>query len=136
MAYAGYLVKIGATELPMKYIQLSSYTVTPNQRLDIEAERDATGVLHREVVDHTASKIEFSTPYIKGSEVAVLNAMLQAAYTDVKSRSITIEYFDPETNGYKTADCYMPDVEYNIYSVGLVADEVLYNPVRYAFIEY
>ena len=62
MAYSGYLLKVGGKQIPNKFIQLSTYSITPNQRMESSAERDTTGMLHRETCEHTATKIEFNTP--------------------------------------------------------------------------
>ena len=72
MAYSGYLIKIGGSSgpaLPMKYIKVTGYDITPNQRMESEAKRDVTGVLHRTTVAHTATKIEFNTPVLTNSDV-------------------------------------------------------------------
>ena len=132
MAYNGYLLKVGGRQVPNKFIQLSTYSITPNQRMESSAERDTTGMLHRETCEHTATKIEFNTPYIRGVEVAELNTLLGIAGNH--QRNVTVEYFDPETQSYKNADCYMPDVQYSIYSEA--NNDLLYSPIRYAFIEY
>ena len=132
MAYNGYLLKVGGKQIPNKFIQLSTYSITPNQRMESSAERDTTGMLHRETCEHTATKIEFNTPYIRGVEVAELNTLLGIAGDH--QRNVTVEYFDPETQSYKSADCYMPDVQYSIYSE--INNDLLYSPIRYAFIEY
>lgn len=132
MAYNGYLLKVGGKQIPNKFIQLSTYSITPNQRMESSAERDTTGMLHRETCEHTATKIEFNTPYIRGVEVAELNTLLDIAGDH--QRNVTVEYFDPETQSYKDADCYMPDVQYSIYSE--INNDLLYSPIRYAFIEY
>ena len=132
MAYNGYLLKVGGKQIPNKFIQLSTYSITPNQRMESSAERDTTGMLHRETCEHTATKIEFNTPYIRGVEVAELNSLLGIAGDH--QRNVTVDYFEPETQSYKNADCYMPDVQYSIYSE--VNNDLLYSPIRYAFIEY
>ena len=100
--------------------------------MESSAERDTTGMLHRETCEHTATKIEFNTPYIRGVEVAELNTLLGIAGDH--QRNVTVDYFDPETQSYKSADCYMPDVQYSIYSE--INNDLLYSPIRYAFIEY
>ena len=132
MAYSGYLVKVNGTQIPNKYIQLTTYAITPNQRMESEAERDITGALHRTTCEHTATKIEFNTPYIKGVDVAQLNQILGIANN--LPRDVSVEYFDPETQSYKSADCYVPDIQYTIYSEQ--NGDLLYAPIRYAFIEY
>ena len=121
-------------EFPVDKIKAESYDVSPNQRLDTSAGRSTTGVLQRTTCDHTASKIEFETIPLNNFDVAKLNTLLTGCFTNVKQRNISIKYYDPETDSYKTADCYMPDTKYPIRQI--VGNTVHYNSIRYAFIEY
>lgn len=137
MAFSGYLIKLGGssgTELPMKYMKPESYIAEPNQRMESEAGRDVTGTLHRTTVEHTATKIEFETPYLTNDQIASLNSMLRSAMSDNHRKDITIYYYDMETDSYKSAACYIPDVKYTIYRVD--GNTIIYKPTRYAFIEY
>lgn len=140
MAYSGYLIKLKggtAENLPMKYIGAESYSATPNQRMESKATRATTGLLHRTTVEHKATKIEFITPSgMTNSDIATLNAMLQSHMTNLLERKITISFYDNETDSYRDADCYMPDVEYKIMRIDNSTNTVYYNPIRYAFIEY
>lgn len=139
MAYNGYLIKLGGangTILPVKYMKAESYSCTPDQRMEAQAYRDVTGALHRVTCTHTASKIEFETPYLTNTERAALNALLSAAFSNAQERKLVIQYYDDATDTYKEGTMYMPDVQYTIYKVDNTKKTVLYNPVRYAFIEY
>ena len=140
MAFTGYLIKVGtglaAVEIPMKYMRYTSYKVTPDQRMEWSAERDTTGVLHRETVANKPPKIEFETPYMTNSDIVALNTLIQGKYTVSAERKLDITYYDPESDSYKTAAVYMPDVDYKIYNVDSVNNKILYEPLRYAFIGY
>lgn len=140
MAFNGYLIKVGsgsaAREIPLKYMRAETYSVTPDQRMEWSAERDVTGVLHRETVANMPPKIEFTTPLMTNSDIETLNAMFRAAFTNQAERKIPIQFYDPETNGYKTWDCYMPDVQYKIRNVDAVNNVINYQEIRYAFIGY
>lgn len=140
MAFSGYLIKVGsglsAVEIPLKYMRAETYTVTPDQRMEWSAERDTTGVLHRTTVTNTPPKIEFETPLMTNTDISALNTILQGAFTSVPERKIPIEYYDPETDSYKTHDCYMPDVNYKIRNVDTVNNVINYQQLRYAFIGY
>lgn len=143
MAFAGYLIKVGyvsaqnpGTEIPLKYMRAETYTVTPNQRMEWSAERDTTGVLFRTTVPNMPPKIEFETPLMTNTEISALNTILQGAYTNANERKLKIEYYDPETDSYKTHDCYMPDVNYKIRNVDTVNNVINYQQLRYAFIGY
>lgn len=140
MAFSGYLIKVGtglaAVEIPMKYMRYTSYKVTPDQRMEWSAERDTTGVLHRETVANKPPKIEFETPYMTNSDIVALNTLIQGKYTVAAERKLDITYYDPESDSYKTAAVYMPDVNYKIYNVDSTNKKILYEPLRYAFIGY
>ena len=137
MAFSGYLIKLKggtAQELPMKYMAAESYSCTPDQRMEVSANRATTGLLHRNTVSHTAVKIEFETPPMTNKDIAALNALIQSHYTDALQRKLTIEFYNNETDSYRDAVVYMPDVQYNITRID--GNTIHYNKVRYAFIEY
>ena len=135
--YNGYLIKVGGssgTALPMQYIKLEGYDITPNQRMESEAKRAVTGILHRTTVDHTATKIEFTTPCLTDMDVHALNGLLGEAWTSVSERKLELEYYDMETATYKTGTFYMPDIKYQIDHID--GNIVYYKEITYKFIEY
>jgi len=134
MAFYGYLIQLGSTPIPMAFMKAESYTITPQQRMETEAKRSADGLLHRTTVDHTPVKIVFQTPVLTNPQMDDLNSRLQAAYTVPLERRLTITYYDPESNSYKSADCYMPDVNYNILRVE--GNTIYYGSCEFTFIEY
>lgn len=133
--YNGYLVKVNGTVFPMKYIAEKSYIVQPDQRLDLDSERDATGVLHRSVVGHMPNKIEFTTLSLNNSEVAEITRITGLGPSN-RSRDVTLELYNPETDGYETARCYIPNLDYTIDWIDNEGKIIHYSPIRYAFIEY
>lgn len=139
MAYNGYLIKLGGSSgqiLPNRFIAIENYSCTPNQRMESKANRAVTGLLHRTTVEHTATKIEFTTPMLTNVELAELNTMLRTHFSNTLERKITIQYYDQETDTYKTGECYMPDVQYKIMRIDKDTNTVYYEGIRYAFIEY
>lgn len=137
MAYSGYLIKLGGssgTELPMKYVKIGSYNISPNQRMESQATRAVTGLLHRTTVQHTASKIEINTPPLTNSEVASMMTLFRNAWTNTLERKLTLYYYDMETDTYKTGDFYMPDINFAIDHIE--GNVIVYNEIRIAFIEY
>ena len=139
MAYNGYLIKVGGssgTKLPMKYIKLDGYNITPNQRMESEAVRSVTGLLHRSTVSHTATKVEFNTPNITNKDVDDMMTLFRNAWTSVNERKLTLEYYDMETNTYKTGTFYMPDIKFEIDHIESALNIIVYKEIRVAFIEY
>lgn len=139
MAFSGYLIKVGTgtpVEIPLKYMRAETYSVTPNQRLEWSAERDVTGVLHRETTPNMPPKIEFNTPLMTNADIKALNTILRNAYSVTAERKLSVTYYDPESDTYKTHDCYMPDVKYEIRNVDTAHNVINYEELRYAFIGY
>ena len=137
MAYSGYLIKVGGangTILPMKYVAYNSYNITPNQRMESEANRAVTGLLHRSTVSHTATKIEYNTPPLTNDDVDSMMTLFKNAWTSTIERKLKLQYYDMETNSYKEGDFYMPDIKFEIER--LEGNTVHYSPIRIAFIEY
>lgn len=139
MAYQGYLLKVGTSlvEVPTQYIEGTTYKVTPNQRMEWSAERDTTGALHRETVENKPPKIEFETiPRLTNTEIGNLMSILRNAYTDADERKLPINFYDPESDSYKTWDCYMPDIEFAISEIDNRNNIIYYEKIRLAFIGY
>lgn len=127
MAFQGHLLEVNGRILPNKYIQ--TYKVKPNQQQDKESYQDMTGLLHREVLPHTRSKIDMTTRYLWQEE---LDDFLSYFISDRKE--ISVRYWDNEKKEYSSARCYAPDIEYQVYRI--MGNHIEYFPVRVAFIEY
>lgn len=138
MAYSGYLIKLGGssgTTLPAKFIQYDSYDVSTS-RAEAQSSTSVTGLLHRTVVEHTRSKITFSTPKLTNADVAELTAILSATWTDAQNRKISVYYYDPETDSYKTGTFYMQDIKYQIIRLDNAQNIVYYHPAAIELNEY
>ena len=64
-AFEGWILKINGEIFPNCLIALESYDCTPDQIMDLDPYRDGMGELHRNALPHTATSIEFSTPYLE-----------------------------------------------------------------------
>lgn len=137
MAYEGYLIKFDKTGyiFPLDMIKTETYNITPRQRQDLDSYRDMDGILHRNVLEHTASKIEWETkPLLTNKQVAQICENLRASYENYSERRISVTYYNPETDGYDSGTFYMPDATYTPYTA--TKEYVKYNQTRYALIEY
>lgn len=128
MAFSGYLIKVGSTQIPMKYIAAQSYKSIPNRQQDLDSYRDADGILRRNILPHKVTTIEFNTPYLHLTDKIALQAIIPSRTKQ------TITYWNEETNTYATGDFYIPDVEYGIYRID--GNDIIYMPILYQFIEY
>lgn len=136
--FQGWLLKVGSdmTLVPTEMIKAETYKVSPNQRMEETAERDSTGVLWRETVPNMPPKIEFNTPAAYDTDVNALNAIFRAAYSNEQERKLTVAFYDPEENVYKSWECYMPNIDFPIRTIDIDAKTIFYDEIRYAFIGY
>ena len=136
MAFNGYLIALGAgeTQFPLKYMRYESYVTVPDQRLDLDSTRDTTGVLHRTVLAHTATKITFNMPCMTSRELQLALSYFKIAFADSQARRLTVKYYDEWTNGYKTGTFYMPDLNFTIRNIE--GNTINYNEVKVTLIEY
>jgi hypothetical protein len=128
MAFSGYLIKVGSTNISMKYISAKSYKSIPNREQDLDSYRDADGILRRNILPHKVTTIEFTTPYLSLADKIALQAIIPSRTKQ------TITYWNDETNTYATGNFYIPDVTYEIYRVD--GNDIIYMPINYRFIQY
>lgn len=130
MAFQGWLLKINGVEFPAgKFIQLSTYKSTPNQKQDEDSYRDANGELQRNILPHTCSKIEFNTPHMHLSTKTEFQSFFSGG-RDV----LMLDYWNDEIGDYSSGKFYVPDITYEMYQI--TENDIIYKPIRVAFIEY
>lgn len=139
--FRGYLLKFGIKQLENKYIEYKSYKVTPDQRLEIEAFRDANSLLHRVTSPHYKTKIEFNTRgNMSGEEKVALFNEMKNGLVNEQQRKYNIQYWDMEKEKYITSETgfYMPDIQFTIKKITDDGEnsKIVYEPIRIAFIEY
>ena len=123
-----------AVPIPNKYISLTSYVSTPNQRQDLDSYQDNWGKLHRNTLDHTRSKLEWNTPPLIERELLSLQNILNSGIINAKERKLKIIHYCFDTHTYEQGEFYMPDITFTPLLIR--NGEVLMDKVRLAFIEY
>lgn len=123
-----------AVPIPNKYISLTSYVSTPNQRQDLDSYQDNLGKLHRNTLDHTRSKLEWNTPPLFERELLSLQNILNSGIINAKERKLKIIHYCFDTHTYEQGEFYMPDITFTPLIIR--NGEVLMDKVRLAFIEY
>lgn len=123
-----------AVPIPNKYISLTSYVSTPNQRQDLDSYQDNLGKLHRNTLDHTRSKLEWNTPPLFEKELLSLQNILNSGIINAKERKLKIIHYCFDTHTYERGEFYMPDITFTPLLIR--NGEVLMDKVRLAFIEY
>lgn len=132
--YAGYLLKFGSAVMPNKYLTLSSYNATPNQRTELSADRDVNNLLHRATSPNTKTKISFNTGVLTLNEKIALQTIIANGCINNLERKHKITYWNDENNSYITGEFYMADVTYTIMDADSAT--IIYAPVTFEFIEY
>lgn len=134
MAFKGWMVKFGDTVLPNSYLQ--QYRETPNQRLEIDAYRDAEFLLHRETSSNYKSKIIIPIRKLCLGEKIVLKAITDSGIISEVERKVNATYWNSEDMDYRSGVFYMPDIEYIISNVNNRKLDVIYEPFEIQLIEY
>lgn len=128
MVFQGYLLQIEGRTLPNSYMKLDSYQSTPNQRQDADSYVDAVGKLHRNILPHKRSKVEFETIRMR-----LFDKMRFQSYFPNRDL-MSVKYWNDETNAYSTGAFYVPDISFKIYRIQ--GNDIEYNSMRIALIEY
>jgi hypothetical protein len=134
MAYNGYLLKAGNTEIPLSFIRYDTYTIQPRQRQDLDPYRDVNGVLHRNVVENMPSVIEFNTPTMDSDKLQDFLDIIRENYDDSKERKIHLTYYDMESDSYRSGDFYMAQPNFKIRQI--IEGKILYDEMTINFIGY
>lgn len=136
MSFNGYLLKMGADVFPLSFVYKESYKVAPNRRQDLDSNRNANGILERNVLDHMPSTISFQTKPMYNNDLDEMMKFIRERFVVEKERKLILDYYCPDINDYKTGEFYMPDIEFVINMVDLENNRILYNGFQLEFIEY
>ena len=126
-----YLIKVGSYAIPLKLMKYGSYQSSPAQRQDLDSYRDADGVLHRTVLTHTASKVEFETIPMSEHDFRGFMDSIVAQYINGPERKVTLTYYEEEYDRYVTGTFYIPGT----ITITWMNKEMI-DSFRLAFIEY
>lgn len=117
------------------YIFKESYEVTPDRRQDLDSGRTANGLLKRNVLEHTATTISFSTKPMWGDQMDRMNKFLSSHFVlSSKHKKCKIRYYNPLKCDYSIGNFYLADVTYPVLRVE--GKRILYNTTTLQFIEY
>lgn len=137
--FNGWLIKFGGVVLPNSFILADGWESTPNQRIEIDAYRDANVLLHRETSGNFKTSLSLNIRSLTLEEMTAFKAVIGLATldsTDKKQRRLMVTYWNDEELDYKTATMYMPDVTYSIHTISEDRNDIEYNPFTVELIEY
>lgn len=137
--FSGWLIKFGDVILPNSFILADGWESTPNQRVEIDAYRDANVLLHRETSENFKTSLRLNIRAMNLEEMTAFKAVIGLATLDInnkKQRRLMVTYWNDEELDYKTATMYMPDVTYTIHTVDEENRDIEYNAFTIELIEY
>lgn len=131
--YEGYLLKIGGHTISNDMIRAETYAVYVNTQ-DLDSFVDADGILHRNVLEHTAIKCEWNTPVCNQAQMQEFLGILRDVWGNSPERKAICEVYVPELDEYRIGTFYMPDIKPVIRQA--TDTNIVYNETRFALIEY
>ena len=137
--FQGWLIKFGDVQLPNSFLLADGWEGTPNQRLEVDAYRDANMLLHRETSSNYKTKLKLNIRETSLAERMALNNVIGLAtlsITEQKERKVSITYWNDETLTYESGVFYMPDITYVIHNLDEERLDMEYNPFSISLIQY
>ena len=137
--FQGWLIKFGAVQLPNSFLLADGWEGTPNQRLEVDAYRDANMLLHRETSSNYKTKLKLNIREMNLQERIALNNVIGLAtlsVTEQKERRVLITYWNDETLTYESGVFYMSDITYVIHNIDEEKLDMEYNPFSITLIQY
>lgn len=137
--FNGWLISFGGVVLPNSFILADGWESTPNQRVEIDAYRDANVLLHRETSANFKTSLTLTIRPLSLEEMTAFKAVIGLATlgtTEKKERKLAVTYWNDEELTYKTAKMYMPDVTYSIHTISEDRNDIEYNSFTIELIEY
>ncbi len=131
--FLGWLAKFGDTQLPNSFVK--RYISTPNQRIELSAERDGNVYLHRETSPNYKSTVKLEIMPLKESEMVLFKSILDNGLINERERKRSMTYWNTETHSYASGEFYCPDTEYAIAFIDQ-DNEPHYESFTLEFIQY
>lgn len=135
MGFNGYLLKFGNVKFPLKYLMVSSYSAAPDQRTELQTFRTEDNQLHRIISPSYKTQIDFQTiPNMTNYEKTEMFKVFRNGLVSDIERKYKVEYWNDETDTYKTGYFYMPDISFTIKQID--GSSLIYDSVSISLIEY
>lgn len=137
--FEGWLIKFGNVQLPNSFLLADGWESTPNQRIDLDAYRDANILLHRETASDYKTKLKLNLREMSLTERIAFDNVIGLAtlsITDKRQRKVAVDYWNDETLEYSHGEFYITDTTYVIHNVDEEERDMEYNPFSMTLIEY
>lgn len=137
--FEGWLIKFGNVQLPNSFLLADGWESTPNQRIDLDAYRDADILLHRETSSNYKTKLKLNIREMSLTERIAFDNVIGLAtlsINDQRQRKVAVNYWNDEILEYAYGEFYITDTTYVIHNVDEEECDLEYNPFSMTLIEY
>lgn len=137
--FLGWLIKFGEVELPNSFILADGWESTPNQRVELDAYRDANVLLHRETAENSKTKMKLNIREMTLVERIAFDKVIglsELPNPDKKQRRVYVTYWNDETLTYTSGIFYISDTTYTIHYVDEENNDIEYNSFSITLVEY
>lgn len=137
--FGGWLIKFGDVVLPNSFLLADGWESTPNQRVEIDAYRDANILLHRETSPNFKTKLTLNIREMNLEERRAWNNIIglaELAQTEKNQRRVRCTYWNDETLEYSAGIFYMSDTTYSIHTLSEQERDIDYNDFKVTLVEY
>ena len=137
--FQGWLIKFGNVILPNSFLLSDGWESTPNQRVEIDAWRDADILLHRETSDNYKTKIKLTIRETTLEERIALDNVIGLAElpdSEQRERRVMLTYWNDEELQYKSGTFYISNPNYSIYKIDEKNKDISYNSFKLTLTEY
>ena len=137
--FGGWLIKFGDVVLPNSFLLADGWESTPNQRVEIDAYRDANILLHRETSPNFKTKLTLNIREMNLEERRAWNNIIGLAelpQTEKNQRRDRCTYWNDETLEYSAGIFYMSDTTYSIHTLSEQERDIDYNDFKVTLVEY
>ena len=130
MSFNNYYIKIGTCKfngepltpndtVPSPIMKREGLKVLPKLVIVTDEKRTASGKLYIKPLSHKPTKIEMTFPVMTEPQYRILKRAFRGQLTNENEMKLTVEYYDEDSNSYKSGTFYHTDISYTpVYYAG------------------
>lgn len=121
MSFNGYYVKIGTCKfngervnnIPTPIMKREGFKILPKLVIVTDDKRTASGKLYIKPLPHRPTKMELTFPVMTPEQYRIIKKAFRGELTNEPEMELTVEYYDEDTDSYKTGTFYHTDISYS-----------------------
>ena len=116
-----YYVKIGNCKfngnkidgVPTPIMKREGFKILPKLVIVTDDKRTASGKLYIKPLAHRPTKMELTFPVMTPDQYRIIKRAFRGELTDQPEMKLTVQYYDEDTDSYKTGTFYHTDISYS-----------------------